>query len=125
LQGVDRVHLLEPLTYPRLISEMSRAHLILTDSGGIQEEAPFLKKPVLVLRDVTERPEAVDLGVARLVGTDVAAVTGAVRELLTRPDAYARMAGGGSPYGDGRSAERIAAVLCKSAPAQPAREALA
>jgi UDP-N-acetylglucosamine 2-epimerase (non-hydrolysing) len=125
LQGVDRVQLLEPLTYPRLISEMSRAHLILTDSGGIQEEAPFLKKPVLVMRDVTERPEAVDMGVARLVGTDVAAVTGAVRELLTRPDAYARMAGGGSPYGDGRAAERIAAVLCENLPARPAHKAFA
>ena len=111
----DRIRLLPPLTYERLVVEMSRSHLIVTDSGGIQEEAPFLKKPVLVLRDVTERPEAVELGVARLIGAETAAIVAAVRELLTDEAAYAKMAAGGSPYGDGYAAERIAAAfgLCQ------------
>jgi UDP-N-acetylglucosamine 2-epimerase (non-hydrolysing) len=111
LGDCDRVSLLPPLSYPRLVSEMARAHLILTDSGGIQEEAPFLKKPVLVLRDVTERPEVIELGVARLVGTEAGAVVGAVRELMTDGALYAKMAAGGSPYGDGRAAQRIAAAF--------------
>ena len=107
----ERVRLMPPLSYPRLVAEMARAHLIVTDSGGIQEEAPFLKKPVLVMRDVTERPEAVELGVARLVGAETASIVGAVRELLTDADAYAKMAAGGSPYGDGYAAARISAVF--------------
>jgi UDP-N-acetylglucosamine 2-epimerase (non-hydrolysing) len=107
----DRVQLLPPLSYPRLVAEMARAHLIVTDSGGIQEEAPFLKKPVLVMRDVTERPEAVELGVARLVGAETASIVSAVRELLTDKAAYAKMAAGGSPYGDGYAAERISAAF--------------
>ena len=107
----QRVQLMPPLSYPRLVAEMARAHLIVTDSGGIQEEAPFLKKPVLVMRDVTERPEAVELGVARLIGAETASIVGAVRELLTDADAYARMAAGGSPYGDGYAAARISAVF--------------
>jgi UDP-N-acetylglucosamine 2-epimerase (non-hydrolysing) len=107
----DRVRLLPPLSYPRLIAEMAQAHLIVTDSGGIQEEAPFLNKPVLVLRDVTERPEAVELGVAGLVGTETTAIVSAVRELLTDKAAYAKMAAGGSPYGDGHAAERISAAF--------------
>jgi UDP-N-acetylglucosamine 2-epimerase (non-hydrolysing) len=111
LRGHDRVRLLPPLPYQRLVSEMSQCYLILTDSGGIQEEAPYLKKPVLVLRDVTERPETVDLGVARLVGTEPATVIGAVRELLTDLTRYSRMAVGGSPYGDGYAARRIASAL--------------
>jgi UDP-N-acetylglucosamine 2-epimerase (non-hydrolysing) len=111
----DRVLLLPPLGYQRLVQEMVRSHLILTDSGGIQEEAPFLKKPVLVLRERTERPEAIELGVARLVGTDTGAIVSAVQELLTDPHAYAKMAAGGSPYGDGYAAGRIAATfgLCQ------------
>jgi UDP-N-acetylglucosamine 2-epimerase len=80
----------------------------LTDSGGIQEEAPFIRKPVLVLREVTERPEAVEMGVASLVGTDTASLVAAVRRLLTDQASYARMASGGSPYGDGYAAQRIA-----------------
>ena len=107
----ERVRLMPPLSYPRLVAEMARAHLIVTDSGGIQEEAPFLKKPVLVMRDVTERPEAVELGVARLVGTETASIVGAVRELLADADAYAKMAAGGSPYGDGYAAARISAAF--------------
>jgi UDP-N-acetylglucosamine 2-epimerase (non-hydrolysing) len=108
LKRLDRVHLSPPLGYPQLVAEMARAHLILTDSGGIQEEAPFLKKPVLVLRDVTERPEAVELGVAALVGADAPALVAAVRRLLTDEASYAKMASGGSPYGDGYAAQRIA-----------------
>jgi UDP-N-acetylglucosamine 2-epimerase (non-hydrolysing) len=111
LAGQDRVELLPPLSYQRLIEEMVQATLILTDSGGIQEEAPFLKKPVLVMRDVTERPEAIELGVARLVGADTATIVRAVRELLTDAAAYGRMASGGSPYGDGYAAQRIAAAF--------------
>ena len=107
----ERVQLMPPLSYPRLVAEMARAHLIVTDSGGIQEEAPFLNKPVLVMRDVTERPEAVELGVARLVGAETSSIVGAVRELLTDAEAYATMAAGGSPYGDGYAAERISAVF--------------
>ncbi|MGH6663694.1 MAG: non-hydrolyzing UDP-N-acetylglucosamine 2-epimerase [Pseudolabrys sp.] len=108
LKNNDRVQLSAPLGYPQLVSEMVRAHLILTDSGGIQEEAPFLHKPVIVLREVTERPEAIEMGVAALVGTDTAALIAAVRRLLTDQASYAKMAGGGSPYGDGYAAQRIA-----------------
>jgi UDP-N-acetylglucosamine 2-epimerase (non-hydrolysing) len=108
LKSHARVHLSPPLGYPQLVSEMARAHLILTDSGGIQEEAPFIHKPVLVLRDVTERPEAVEMGVATLVGADAPALVEAVRRLLTDKAAYAKMASGGSPYGDGYAAQRIA-----------------
>jgi UDP-N-acetylglucosamine 2-epimerase (non-hydrolysing) len=111
LRGHDRIHLLPPLTYQRLIAEMAQCYLILTDSGGIQEEAPYLKKPVLVLRDVTDRPETIELGVAQLVGTEPASVIGAVRELLTDRTRYLRMASGGSPYGDGYAARRIASAL--------------
>jgi UDP-N-acetylglucosamine 2-epimerase (non-hydrolysing) len=108
LKNHDRVHLSPPLGYPQLVSEMARAYLILTDSGGIQEEAPFLKKPVLVLRDVTERPEAVEMGVAAIVGADAPSLVDAVRRLLTDQASYAKMASGGSPYGDGYAAQRIA-----------------
>jgi UDP-N-acetylglucosamine 2-epimerase (non-hydrolysing) len=108
LKNHERVHLSPPLKYQLLVSEMAQAHLILTDSGGIQEEAPFIRKPVLVLREVTERPEAVEMGVASLVGTDTASLVAAVRRLLTDEASYARMASGGSPYGDGYAAQRIA-----------------
>lgn len=108
LKDHARVHLSAPLGYPQLVSEMAQACLILTDSGGIQEEAPFIHKPVLVLRDVTERPEAVEMGVAQLVGTDTPALVAAVRRLLADKASYSRMASGGSPYGDGYAAQRIA-----------------
>jgi UDP-N-acetylglucosamine 2-epimerase (non-hydrolysing) len=111
LGGCDRIQLLPPITYQRLVTEMSQCYLILTDSGGIQEEAPYLKKPVLVLRNVTERPETIDLGIARLVGAEPACLIGAVRDLLTDPALYSRMAGGGSPYGDGYAAQRIVSAL--------------
>lgn len=120
LKNNDRIYLSPPLGYPQLVSEMVRAHLILTDSGGIQEEAPFLRKPVLVLRDVTERPEAAEMGVASLVGADTATLVTAVRHLLTDEASYATMAGGGSPYGDGYAAQRIARAFGQSKDAAPA-----
>jgi UDP-N-acetylglucosamine 2-epimerase (non-hydrolysing) len=92
---------------------MQRAKLILTDSGGIQEEAPALGKPVLVLRAVTERPEAVELGVAKVVGTSRETIVAETRRLLLDADHYAQMARGGSPYGDGRAADRIRDIICR------------
>lgn len=105
------VFLLEPLSYMPFVALMERAALILTDSGGIQEEAPALGKPVLVMRDTTERPEAVDAGVARLVGTHADRIVAAVAELLTDHQAHASMATGVSPFGDGRAALRILDVI--------------
>ncbi len=105
LDGLDNVHLCEPLDYFGLVQVLLRAYLVVTDSGGLQEEAPALAKPVLVLRDVTERPEAVDSGVARLVGTDPERIVGGIDELLDDPLTYALMARGDSPYGDGRAAQ--------------------
>jgi UDP-N-acetylglucosamine 2-epimerase (non-hydrolysing) len=105
------VHLLDPLDYLCFVALMDRATLILTDSGGVQEETPSLGKPVLVMRDTTERPEAVQAGTAKLVGTDVAAIVGGVSELLTDPGAYARMANAVNPYGDGHACERILRAL--------------
>jgi UDP-N-acetylglucosamine 2-epimerase (non-hydrolysing) len=114
LRGHDRIHLLPPLTYQHLIAEMAQCYLILTDSGGIQEEAPYLKKPVLVLRDVTDRPETIEMGVAQLVGTEPERLIGAVGELLTDSTTYRKMASGGSPYGDGYAARRIASTLLET-----------
>lgn len=111
LAGHPQVTLSEPLSYPELVAAMQHARLILTDSGGIQEEAPALAKPVLVLRTVTERPEAVELGVAAVVGTERAAIVGAARDLLRDDRLYARMARGGSPYGDGHAAARILDIV--------------
>lgn len=103
----DRVRIVEPLSYGPFVSLLDRATLILTDSGGIQEEAPALGKPVLVLRDETERPEAIDAGVARLVGTDEQRIVEETARLLDDPAWYARLAQGASPYGDGKAAARI------------------
>jgi UDP-N-acetylglucosamine 2-epimerase (non-hydrolysing) len=107
LAGHAQITLSEPLVYPDLVAAMQQARLILTDSGGIQEEAPALSKPVLVLREVTERPEAVELGVAKIVGTERAHIVAAATQLLRDDAAYTRMARGGSPYGDGAAAARI------------------
>ncbi len=106
-----QVTLTDPLSYPELVAAMLRSTLVLTDSGGLQEEAPALGKPVLVLREVTERPEAVDLGVTKLVGTDPDRIVAEASHLLTVPAAYAAMAKGVSPYGDGHAAERIAELV--------------
>jgi UDP-N-acetylglucosamine 2-epimerase (non-hydrolysing) len=111
LDGHPRITLCAPLDYAPFVSAMKRAHLILTDSGGVQEEAPALGKPVLVLRDETERPEAVAEGVVRLVGTSAPRILAEAQRLLDDPAAYAAMARGVSPYGDGHAAERIVRVL--------------
>ena len=111
LTGLDNVRIVEPLAYGGLVRLMARSHLILTDSGGIQEEGPSLGKPVLVLRDTTERPEAVVAGTVRLVGTDEDSIVGATRTLLHDDLAYASMANAVNPYGDGRAAERTVAAI--------------
>jgi UDP-N-acetylglucosamine 2-epimerase len=105
------VHLIAPQDYLPFVYLMRRAHLIITDSGGIQEEAPGLGKPVLVTRDTTERPEAIAAGTARLVGTDEQALVAAATELLDNPAAYAAMARARNPFGDGSAARRIVARL--------------
>jgi UDP-N-acetylglucosamine 2-epimerase (non-hydrolysing) len=102
-----RVALMQPLRYPQLVATMQRAWAVVTDSGGLQEEAPALGKPVLVLRDRTERPEAIAAGSAMLVGTDPAAITSAVRRLRSEPGFYGAMATPRFPYGDGRASQRI------------------
>jgi UDP-N-acetylglucosamine 2-epimerase (non-hydrolysing) len=107
LGDVERVHLVDPLDYEPFINLMNKSHIILTDSGGLQEEAPSLGKPVLVLRDTTERPEAVEAGTVELVGTDRRKVLAAGRRLLDDRTAYLRMANAVNPYGDGKASPRI------------------
>lgn len=107
LGGLTKVHLIDPLDYEPFANLMHRAHLILTDSGGVQEEAPALGKPVLVLRDTTERPEAVDAGTVKLIGTDRERVYEEAKKLLTDKAEYSRMAESVNPYGDGKAAARI------------------
>lgn len=107
----DRIHIIEPLDVLDFHNFMSRSYLILTDSGGIQEEAPSLGKPVLVMRDTTERPEGIDAGTLRLVGTDEHTIYKVFNELLCDPEAYASMSRASNPYGDGHASERIADVL--------------
>lgn len=111
LVGEENIRLIEPLAYEPFVFLMDRARLVLTDSGGIQEEAPVLGKPVLVMRRETERPEGVGAGRAELVGTDRRVIARRVMELLGDPAAYRRMASPVSPYGDGRAAGRIVRVL--------------
>jgi UDP-N-acetylglucosamine 2-epimerase len=111
VEGLENVHLVEPLGYGDMARALSMARVILTDSGGLQEEGPALGKPVLVMRDTTERPEAVAAGTAALVGTARPAIVKAVRTLLHDPDAYARMARAVNPFGDGRAAERSVSAI--------------
>jgi UDP-N-acetylglucosamine 2-epimerase (non-hydrolysing) len=111
LSGEPRIHLLEPLRYEQFAHLMARAYLILTDSGGIQEEAPVLGKPTLVMRATTERPEAIEAGTARLVGTDRDRIVAEAERLLNDKEAYRSMAQAGSPFGDGHAAERIVQIL--------------
>lgn len=111
LGGHKRVQLTEPPDYLEFIPLMQDAYLLLTDSGGIQEEAPSLHKPVLVLRRTTERPEGIEAGTSRLVGTDRATIREAAMTLLTDPEAYAAMSSAANPYGDGRAAERIVEAI--------------
>lgn len=108
LGGIPNILLVDPLEYLPFVRLMDRATVLLTDSGGIQEEGPALQKPVLVMRDTTERPEVLEAGVARLVGTDPERILAEVSRLLEDPGAYATMARGANPYGDGHAAERIA-----------------
>jgi len=116
LAGVEGVHLCEPLDYLSLVGLLDSCDLVLTDSGGLQEEAPALGKPVLVLRETTERPEAVDAGVARLVGTDQDAIVGFAETLLDDPEAYAAMAHPENPFGDGQASRRIVRRLLEQCP---------
>lgn len=118
LSGAPRIHLLKPLEYLPFVRLMEHAYLILTDSGGIQEEAPALGRPVLVMRDVTERPEAIEAGTAKLVGTDTLAIVSSTEKLLRSSVAYFRMAQVRNPFGDGRASARIAAVLRQFRPAE-------
>ena len=107
LGAIENVKLIKPLAYPAFVWLMNKAYLIITDSGGVQEEAPSLGKPVLVMRDTTERPEAVDAGTVILVGTDTAKIVAKATELLQREEQYNKMSGLHNPYGDGKACERI------------------
>lgn len=111
LGNVENVHLIEPQQYLPFVYLMNQAHIILTDSGGIQEEAPSLGKPVLVMRDTTERPEAVNAGTVKLVGTEVIRITSALNELLENQNEYINMSLAHNPYGNGNAAEKICRVL--------------
>jgi UDP-N-acetylglucosamine 2-epimerase len=111
LAGHPRIHLLPPVTYWELVDLLRHCHLVLTDSGGIQEEAPTLGKPVLVMRDTTERPEGIAAGTAKLVGTSRRRIVEETERLLRDPAAYEAMARAHNPYGDGRASERIMQVL--------------
>ncbi|WP_281211680.1 non-hydrolyzing UDP-N-acetylglucosamine 2-epimerase [Pseudomonas fulva] len=111
LSGIDNIHLIEPLDYLPFVHLMSRSHIILTDSGGIQEEAPSLGKPVLVMRDTTERPEAVAAGTVKLVGSDAGNIVRELNKLLSNLEAYKEMSFAHNPYGDGQACERIIAAL--------------
>lgn len=111
LAGVDRIHLIDPMEYEPFANLMSLSSLVLTDSGGIQEEAPSLGKPVLVLRNTTERPEAVEAGTVRLIGTDKDVVYAETKRLLTDQAAYDAMSNAVNPYGDGKASQRIVQAI--------------
>lgn len=114
LHNIKNVFLIEPQEYLPFVYLMSRAYIILTDSGGVQEEAPSLGKPVLVMRDTTERPEAVDAGTVKLVGTDYDCIVNESMALLTDKQAYEKMSFAHNPYGDGKACQRIADIILKS-----------
>jgi len=107
LSGIDNVHLIEPLQYEQFIYMMDKAYFIITDSGGVQEEAPSLGKPVLVMRDTTERPEALDAGTVKLVGTDTERIIQEAQKLINDKQAYEQMSKASNPYGDGHACEKI------------------
>jgi len=113
LKELDNVFLIEPLDYLPFVYLMNQAYVLLTDSGGIQEEAPSLGKPVLVMRDTTERPEAVEAGTVKLVGTSVEKIFSELSELLSNEQAYEQMSFAHNPYGDGKACSRICDVLAK------------
>jgi UDP-N-acetylglucosamine 2-epimerase (non-hydrolysing) len=108
LGEIDSIHLIDPLSYPAFVWLMNQSYLIITDSGGVQEEAPSLGKPVLVMRDTTERPEAVDAGTVILVGTDKQKIISQCNDLLNNIDRYQIMSSLHNPYGDGKACKRIA-----------------
>ncbi|WKV94958.1 UDP-N-acetylglucosamine 2-epimerase (non-hydrolyzing) [Halomonas sp. HAL1] len=114
LSDIDNVHLIEPLDYLPFVYLMNQSCIILTDSGGIQEEAPSLGKPVLVMRDTTERPEAVEAGTVKLVGTDVECIVSELHTLLTDQEAYEAMSYAHNPYGDGKACQRIIETLAST-----------
>jgi UDP-N-acetylglucosamine 2-epimerase (non-hydrolysing) len=118
LSGLSNVSLIEPLDYLSLVHLMKRSTLILTDSGGIQEEAPGLQVPVLVMRDTTERPEGLETGAVRLVGTQRSCIVTEGEKLLRDPIAHAAMAAGANPYGDGKAAKRIVSILLERSDSQ-------
>ena len=111
LSALPNVMLIEPVEYVSFVDLMRRAHLLITDSGGIQEEAPSLGKPVLVMRECTERPEAVEAGTVKVVGTDVEKIVGEATRLLTDDAEYDRMSRIHNPYGDGQASRRISEIL--------------
>lgn len=111
LAGLDNIHLIEPLGYEPFVHLMQQCYLVLTDSGGVQEEAPGLGKPVLVMRDTTERPEAVEAGTVKLVGTSAAAIVAEVSELISNDQEYSVMSRAHNPYGDGNACKAIASFL--------------
>lgn len=113
LSGLKNVHLIGPLDYEPFVYLMDKSYLILTDSGGVQEEAPSLGKPVLVMRDTTERPEAVDAGTVKLVGADPNKIISAATELLLNKEKYLEMSRAHNPYGDGKASERIVSIIKK------------
>jgi len=105
--GLPNIHLISPLDYEPFVYLLKHCYLVLTDSGGIQEEAPSLGKPVLVMRDVTERPEAVEVGTVRLVGTNRECIVDSVSELIQNETSYIKMSQAHNPYGDGKASTRI------------------
>jgi len=113
LGGKERIHLLSPLDTKETHNLMNKSFMVMTDSGGLQEEAPHLGKPVLVLRDVTERPEAVDAGTVKLVGTDIDKIVSEANELLRNPESYLKMSKSINPYGDGVASQRIAGAILR------------
>lgn len=113
LSDHSRIHLIEPLDYLTLANLLAKVDLVVTDSGGIQEEAPALGKPVLVVREETERPEGIDAGTAKLIGTNRELLVGELRTLLTQPAAYEAMANAVNPYGEGNAAEQIVEILLR------------
>ena len=114
LGGDERIHIIEPLDVLDFHNFQARSYLILTDSGGIQEEAPSLGKPVLVMRDTTERPEGIRAGTLKLVGTEEEAIYNSFKELLENDESYEKMAHASNPYGDGKACQRIADILEKN-----------
>ena len=114
LSSVSNIHLIKPLDYLPFVYLMNKSEIILTDSGGIQEEAPSLGKPVLVMRDTTERPEAVAAGTVKLVGTDQTTIVSNIKGLLTNSSEYEQMSIAHNPYGDGQASHRIIDFLLKN-----------